>query len=60
MEMTLNLLGGGEEGEDERSEGVTLVLPFIPQLLSYLSSVIRGEGGRREKSLQLEFSFLAK
>jgi len=38
------------------STGVKLIMPFIPVLLKYLSSVIRGDRG----NLQLEFSVLSK
>ena len=67
MELTLNLLASGEQKEEEEEEGKKrmsrLVVPFIPQLLDYLNSVIRGEGGRgtgEERSFQLEFSVLSK
>ena len=39
------------------SKGMELVLPFIPVLLEYLSSVIQGN---EKRSLQLEFSVLSK
>lgn len=68
--MALNLLGTGggrereEEEEEGRSVGDALVTPFIPQLLSYLSSVVRGEGRKRRdrggRDLKLEFSLLAR
>ena len=39
------------------STGVKLIIPFIPVLLKYLGSVIRGD---RRGNLQLEFSVLSK
>lgn len=39
------------------SKGMKLVLPFIPVLLEYLSSVIQGN---EKRNLQLEFSVLSK
>ena len=46
------------EGSSHRvSRGVELIMPFIPVLLKYLGSVIRGDG---RGNLQLEFSLLSK
>ena len=55
-----------EEEEEESMEvvsepfelGLTLLRPFIPSLLSYLSSVIR-EKGIKEGKVQLEFKLLS-
>lgn len=56
--------GNGMEVENTTS-GPDLVLPFIPMLLSYMSTVIEREGrkvkqGRESASLQLEFTVISR